>query len=67
MNQYKPKTVHAIAHFDFEGSCAGCPCLNWYADVCRLIKGNPSIVGVPEGGRHEMCPLCIEEDENEPR
>jgi len=54
------KTIHAIAHFDFDGSCDDCPVSNFgYRYICRLGKLN--VECVPEGKRHEHCPLCIEE------
>jgi len=61
------KTIHAIAHFDFDGSCENCPCSPWTADttgwevqLCCLGKFN--VEKVPRRQRHELCPLCIEED-----
>ena len=63
----KKKTIHAIAHFDFDGSCRNCKCVDWFYDNCQLSKTNFSVRGVSDGERHEHCPLCIEEDENEPR
>lgn len=59
----KPKTVHAIAHFDFDGSCAGCPLwVGWAKIACGISKTQFDVTMVPEGRRHEHCPLCIEED-----
>ena len=57
------KTVHAIAHFDFDGSCLDCPCNNEDGGICNL--GGFNIVPMPKHKRHEHCPLCIEEDEDE--
>jgi len=61
MNQDNPpeKTIHAIAHFDFDGSCDDCPFGNFgYKYMCRL--GKLDVEGVSVGKRHELCPLCFE-------
>jgi len=69
------KTVHAIAHFDFDGSCLDCPCAWWSDEVadgkCQLNDteiryekqfGKSIGRGGLDKGRHEHCPLCVEED-----
>ena len=59
----RTKSVHAIAHFDFDGSCAGCSLwTGWDEVVCGISKTQFSVSMVPEGQRHEHCPLCIEEE-----
>jgi hypothetical protein len=57
------KTIHAIAHFDFDGSCIDCPCADLEDLVCLLSKTKFQISTIPEGNRHAHCPLCIEEEE----
>ena len=61
---HEKKSVHAIAHFDFDGSCHGCPLadLAWRGGICRLSTTKFSIDRVLIDDRHEHCPLCIEED-----
>jgi len=57
--QDKPKTVHATAHFDFDGSCDDCAFGNFgYRYICRLGKLN--VECVPEGKRHEHCSLHLD-------
>ena len=59
--QFSPKkTIHAIAHFDFDGSCDDCPCASSDGSLCFLMMR--SLMSVPLGNRHNNCPLCIEED-----
>jgi len=54
------KSVHAIAHFDFDGSCHSCPFSNFEGNYCDFMR--EEIDSVPCSDRHEHCPLCIEED-----
>ena len=59
------KTVHAIARFNWDGSCYNCPCvgkLGGVKEVCQLSDTSFDIYSVPHNGRHEHCPLCIEEN-----
>jgi len=64
--QFSPKkTIHAIAHFDFDGSCYNCPCvgkLDGDKEICQLSVTGFDIHRVPYDERHEDCPLCIEEE-----
>ena len=66
MNRDKYGTVHAIAHFDFDGSCNSCPCSGWVngrsEGKCQLSKTNFDITRVPYDERHKQCPLCIEDN-----
>ena len=57
----QPNTVHAIAHFDFDGSCGDCACNNEDGGICNLPDTGFNTSDVPKGQRHEHCPLCIEE------
>ena len=58
----KKRSVHAIAHFDFDGSCGDCACNNEDGGICNLPDTGFNTSDVPKGQRHEHCPLCIEED-----
>lgn len=59
-----PKMVHAIAHFDFDGTCASCPLSHsvGFLVICRLSKTNFDLGMVLHNERHELCPLCIDEE-----
>jgi hypothetical protein len=61
-----PKTVHAIAHFDFDGRCLYCPCAWWHPEVeegiCQLSDTSFELSKAHAKKRHKDCPLCIEED-----
>jgi hypothetical protein len=63
------KKVHAIAHFDFDGSCDDCPCCHWFREdgpsYCLLSDTQFGLSNVRNGQRHEHCPLCIEEDNDD--
>jgi hypothetical protein len=52
--------IHAIAHFDFDGSCRDCPCLDRKVSRCQISISKFTVKLVPDGQRHELCPLCIE-------
>lgn len=60
--RHEKKSVHAIAHFDFDGSCEDCACNNEDGGICNLPDTGFNTSDVPKGQRHKHCPLCIEED-----
>ncbi len=54
-------TLHGIAHFDFGGTCFGCPCWDSEDSWCRL--GDVSTWGIDEHiDMLPECLLCIDND-----